>query len=566
MAGEVSTWVASASCFVARVCRDLRIAEILNRMLRWDKKQCKVSPGTRIVALIVNILVHRRPLYLVREFYEAMDLSVLFDEPVSAADLNDDALGRALDRLYEANSQLCFQTIAATAITRGHLEVRSVHADTTSVPLYGEFEPTKGDLAFQEAHPDRPLLEITYGHSKQHRPDLKQFLYGLVVSKEGVPLLGDVNNGNMSDKTWNRQTIDEIKTSMLDPKRLIDVADSVLITEDNLEDMAKAHMRFISRLPETYKLAHELKERAWESGRWQEIGPLRGGPEAARYATQSFQTTLYGRSYRFLVVRSSSLDKRKMKKIERMVGKERLSLEKEAAQLARQRFACEADARQALCRFLEAHRGVLHRLTGDIHAEETVRRPPGRPRKDVTSPVEITYTVQVRVDAPVPRVLQELRERESTFVLITTLPEDEWSDAAVLHEYKEQQSVEQRFRFLRQPVLVDGIYVKSSRRAEALAYVFLMALFVAAFIEMKIRRELQRTRSCVELPGKRLTNRSTIRAILDVLSTIQVVRIQTDQGVIRTLPSNTDRRALRILELAGYNSAIYTQPCTEAVC
>lgn len=190
MPAEITMVVAGASCCMARACSDLGIVETLNLMIPWDEHQCKVSPGTRIVALIVNILVQRRPLYLVSEFYEAMDLPLLFSEAVAASDLNDDALGRALDRMHEANPKSCFQPVAAGAVSRGHLGVRSVYADTTSVAPYGEFAPTEGDRVFQKEHPERPLLTIMHGHSKQHRPDLKQFVYGLVVRPKGCPCWG----------------------------------------------------------------------------------------------------------------------------------------------------------------------------------------------------------------------------------------------------------------------------------------------------------------------------------------------------------------------------------------
>jgi len=91
------------------------------------------------------------------------------------------------------------------------------------------------------------LLRITYGHSKDHRPDLKQFLYdGLAVTKEGVPVIGEVLDGNTSDRTWNRRMIDALRSRLGDLKGLVYVADSSLV----------------SRLPALYSIEAELKERA----------------------------------------------------------------------------------------------------------------------------------------------------------------------------------------------------------------------------------------------------------------------------------------------------------------
>src|SRR5690606_29954483 len=139
------------------------------------------------------------------------------------------------------------------------------------------------------AHPDRSLLNITHGYSKDHRPDLRQFVYGMVVTGEGLPLMGSVHDGNISDKAWNLDMIREMQESFLDPQRVIYVADSALITPDNLAKMAEHRMRFVSRLPETYKLAEELKARAWsDEGVWQRLGSIAQSDKGTVYHTQSF--------------------------------------------------------------------------------------------------------------------------------------------------------------------------------------------------------------------------------------------------------------------------------------
>ena len=65
--------------------KELDIARFINHMVTWDDRQWKVSPGTLITALVINILVHRRPLYRVERFYEAMDMPLLFEEDIQAA-------------------------------------------------------------------------------------------------------------------------------------------------------------------------------------------------------------------------------------------------------------------------------------------------------------------------------------------------------------------------------------------------------------------------------------------------------------------------------------------------
>src|SRR5690606_38754655 len=110
-------------------------------------------------------------------------------------------------------------------------------------------------------------------------------------------------------------------------------------------------------------------------------------------------------------------------------------------------------------------------------------------RKDATPQTQTQYRIRIDVDPPKAERLEERLARDSSFVLITSLDEERWSNFDVIAEYKGQTAVETRFRNLKSdPCIVDAIYVKSSRRAEALAYLFLLALLVAAFIEIKIRQ------------------------------------------------------------------------------
>ncbi|HHT28404.1 MAG TPA: DUF4277 domain-containing protein [Firmicutes bacterium] len=41
---------------LARICHELRIQKLVNAMVKYDVKQCKVSPGTLVVAVIINLL------------------------------------------------------------------------------------------------------------------------------------------------------------------------------------------------------------------------------------------------------------------------------------------------------------------------------------------------------------------------------------------------------------------------------------------------------------------------------------------------------------------------------
>jgi hypothetical protein len=60
------------------------------------------------------------------------------------------------------------------------------------------------------------------------------------------------------------------------------------------------------------------------------------------------------------------------------------------------------------------------------------------------------------------------------------------------------------------------------------------------------------------VPGNRLTDRPTMTSIFDIMQTVLVVLVHTPDGVQRILPSNTDPRVYRILELTGLDPTAYT--------
>ncbi len=196
-------------------------------------------------------------MYQLDEFYEHMDIENLFGRGISLDDLTDYNMARALDKLADRGPQEVFSTICLRAICHEQISLKYLHSDTISISVYGAYEDDDGNEFI-----------ITHGHSKQKRPDLKQFLHGLSVTPEKVPVLAEVKSGNTSDKTWNFSFIEKL-VKTLKPgilKDIIYVADSSLITEDNLQQIDKYDLKFISRLPGNFALEKELKNKAWEKG------------------------------------------------------------------------------------------------------------------------------------------------------------------------------------------------------------------------------------------------------------------------------------------------------------
>ena len=145
--------------------------QTVNNTVKWDDAQWKISPGTLVAAMMMAVFCGRRALFSLNRLYARQDLELLFGRTdLSAEDFNDDCLGRALDRLAEADFNAIFGGIVLRAFAEYGLIADTIHADTTSVSVYG-------DYADQDE--DAPFI-LAKGHSKDHRPDLKQFKYGQI--------------------------------------------------------------------------------------------------------------------------------------------------------------------------------------------------------------------------------------------------------------------------------------------------------------------------------------------------------------------------------------------------
>src|SRR3990167_829881 len=98
---------------VAAMCKDLKIAEKINSRIKTSDKRRVVSAGKAVVAMILNGLgFTNRRLYLTHQFFDTKPVEILLDENISASDITDHALGKALDEIAEYGSSKLFGEIA----------------------------------------------------------------------------------------------------------------------------------------------------------------------------------------------------------------------------------------------------------------------------------------------------------------------------------------------------------------------------------------------------------------------------------------------------------------------
>jgi len=175
---------------VAGLYEELGIGEIIDENLP-KQGQHKLPHSVVVKAMNINALgFNERRLYMFPAFFENLDTELLLGTSVVPEDINDDVLGRTLDRIYGSDPTELFLKMVLNVMENVSFGTQLLHADTTSVSVHGNYEHIDGSRA----------IEITYGHTKDSHPDLKQFVMSMITNPHGIPLFVQTYSGDKSDK------------------------------------------------------------------------------------------------------------------------------------------------------------------------------------------------------------------------------------------------------------------------------------------------------------------------------------------------------------------------------
>ena len=123
---------------VTAYAEKIGVVEAINQLV---PTAMAIDPGTMVLGLILDPLSGRSPLYRLEEFFAQPDTALLLGKAVAPEAFNDDTVGRVLELLYEVGTMQLFTACAVRTDQVVGLDKRSVHCDTTSVSVYGDYLP-----------------------------------------------------------------------------------------------------------------------------------------------------------------------------------------------------------------------------------------------------------------------------------------------------------------------------------------------------------------------------------------------------------------------------------------
>ncbi len=256
-----------------RLLKRMRLQEFLGRHLPPEDNRTKVDTPRVVLLLLRNLLVSREPMYGVAEWACNFGPELFDLWPEDLKHLNDDRVGRCLESVFGALTTGLIMDVVTHVVREFDVCLDELHNDSTTVSFFGNYPDAQTEQ--QVAGQDVPA--ITWGHSKDHRPDLKQLLYILTVSDDGgVPVYFQAASGNVVDDQTHQATW-RVLAELVQRRDFVYVADCKLATTENMNDIAARGGRFITVLPATRKEDAQFRSRLIEQPqaiRWDEVHRL----------------------------------------------------------------------------------------------------------------------------------------------------------------------------------------------------------------------------------------------------------------------------------------------------
>lgn len=523
---------------VAGLVDELEIVEQVNQHLGEDSRE-RISPGVAVKAMILNGLgLVSAPLYLFEQFFVGKATEHLLGEGVLAEHLNDYRLGRVLDALYLGGLSQLFVAICQVAARKFGIECKSTHLDSSSFAVEGHY------LESEVVGSAGPVpIAITYGYSRDRRPDLKQFVMNLVCWDDGdIPALIELADGNQSDKTRFATLMQEFKSQW--SFEGLYVADSALYSEENLHQLSG--LRWLTRVPLTLNAASDLVNQLSESAL--EPTDLEG------YRIATVCCDYGGVQQRWFVVESQERKKSDLKKLDKTLANATPHWESQLKQLCAQAFACEADALAALKKFeqnLPWHQLEAIGVKQKLHYEK-----PGKPKRG-TEPSRITYHPQASLQLN-PMAVTIHQQRAGRFILATNVLESQQlSEQEALQQYKGQQGNERGFRFLKDPMFfASSVFLKSPERIMALGMMMGLCLLVYNLGQRQLRQALKQANQTLPNQLGKGTQTPTLRWIFQCFMAVHYVVLNGVKQIVNL----TDERQW-ILQFFGSACRQYYLMC-----
>jgi transposase len=535
--------------FLARV----GLEDILEKYVPTHDRRVGFPYARGLGVLLRSIIVEREPIYRQQETVRTFAPALYGLDPEGVERLGDDRIGRALDRLFDADRAAVLTEVVIAVGQRFGVRFEELHNDSTTIRFCGQYRAAKGRRLRGKRAPC-----ITYGYSKDHRPDLKQLLFSLTTSADGsVPVQFRCADGNTNDSVTHIETWEALR-QVSGKADFLYVADSKLCSRENMDYLDRRHGRFVTVLPRSRLEDREFRKwiqtnvPAWEKV-WDRPNPRRkGGPRDRWYVCRA--PLLSREAWPVTWVFSPLLGLRQeQSRRERIAGamEELTDLNRRLANpKSRLRRATEVDkrvekilGRRKVGRYLKVRRTVreehrFRQMRGGRPGPETPYRRITRRR----------WALEWTEDHD---AIEYDRKSDGMYPLLTN--DKTLTPTQVLEAHKGQPTIEKRFEQTKTVHEIAPVCLKNEGRIEALFVLYFLGLLVQALIERQLRMAMKQEK-IEELPlypEERRCKRPTTEQVLRLFSHAQRHILLRAGRIVQVFPPDMTELQKQVVGLLG---------------
>jgi transposase len=476
------------------------IANIIDDHVDLDPRRKILTHGQATVAMITAILFQVMQLYRICKFAtEKTVLKVLLPH-IGADQYFDDRLADTLDALFEYGIGDLDMLITGNMIDVFKIESQECHNDTTSVSMYGDTDNNKTDQSIQ----------VTFGHSKKHRKDLKQFVWSMSVSSDhAFPLFQKAYSGNTADVTTYVEQWQKL-IDLLGHRDFLYVADSKLITHQTMAHIHDNGGFFVAPAPmyESYK---KVFEDALDSHNRQWLIPYKKQFNRGFEVPMDFEHEDKNYRLRMIILFDHGLCARKQKTLINRIHKTQTAFEQLSAKLNRYKLkthdaigeACSAIFKSNHTQPFFSYRIINEPIT--TYKNKHRGRPSKKTKPEQVAVVQDHFKLELTLDQD---VLDQALFRCGYYPLLTNKTKKQLSIQEAMLAHKKQYKSEHIFRRSKGPYSIEPVYLHTPKRIEAFLLLFKIALQMVVLIERTARNNIRERDSGIE---NFMPNRSDVR-------------------------------------------------------
>jgi len=458
------------------------IAKIIDEHVELDPRRKILTHGQAAVAMITAILFQVMQLYRICKFASEKTVLKVLLPHIEADQYFDDRLADTLDALFGYGIGDLDMLITANMIDVFNIESQRCHNDTTSVSMYGDADNNKTEQSIQ----------ITYGHSKKHRKDLKQFVWSMSVSSDhAFPLFQQAYSGNTADSTtyveqWQR-LID-----LIGRRDFLYVADSKLICHQSMAHIHDNDGFFVAPAPmyESYK---KVFEDALDNHDRQWLIEYKGRFNRGFEVPMDFKYEDKDYRLRMIILFDHGLFARKQKTLQNRIGKTQKAFEQISAKLNRYKLksydaidkACSAILKRHHTKDFFTYRIINEPIT--TYKNKHRGRPSKKAKPEQIAIVQDHFKLELILDQ---NALDRALSRCGYYPLLTNQSQEQLRIEDAMLAHKKQYKSEHTFRRAKGPYSIEPVYLHTPERIEAFLLLFKIALQMVVLIERTARKNI----------------------------------------------------------------------------